>query len=333
MFYPEFTITPDILKNVANIEYAKAIVDSTVVLPHWEQQLIAQTKVDFTMSNFYFENINCSHEQVKRVFNKFEKAATQEMINFETALDKIDATFKNAEITEEDLKYFYKVLTQGSLLTKGQVSYRSKNLPDVIESPNILAETVELLDWLHSIEAKIAHPIIVAGIVKARLEQIVPFEYMNTSVVNLLVHMLLHATGYEFKGYLGLVTYYSKGPSEYLKNIKKLRTEKDHALDYTQWLEYFTMGISMETATLQEKIKLLAKDTKIAKASGRADLTPRQETIVEYLQDYGLLKNRDFAKLFPKKSEDSILRDLKVLTDKGIVKKVGSTKSSRYELV
>jgi DeoR/GlpR family transcriptional regulator of sugar metabolism len=77
---------------------------------------------------------------------------------------------------------------------------------------------------------------------------------------------------------------------------------------------------------------LLARDTKLAKATGRVKLSGRQQRIVEHLQDYGILQNKDFALIFPDVSEDSILRDLKALIAEGIVVKNGSTKSSRYEL-
>jgi predicted HTH transcriptional regulator len=73
--------------------------------------------------------------------------------------------------------------------------------------------------------------------------------------------------------------------------------------------------------------------TKIAKVSGHTKLSPRQQKIVEYMQDYGSLFNRDFSKIFPEVSEDSVLRDLKTLIAAHIIEKVGSTKSSRYELV
>jgi len=83
----------------------------------------------------------------------------------------------------------------------------------------------------------------------------------------------------------------------------------------------------------REEILLLSKDTKILQASGSAELTERQEIIVAYLQDYGKIQNKDFEIILPNVSEDSVLRDLKVLMDKGIVVKKGKTKSSRYELV
>ena len=50
------------------------------------------------------------------------------------------------------------------------------------------------------------------------------------------------------------------------------------------------------------------------------------------MQDYGVLQNKDFSRIFPDISEDTVLRDLKSLIDAGIVQKTGSTKSSRYEL-
>jgi len=78
---------------------------------------------------------------------------------------------------------------------------------------------------------------------------------------------------------------------------------------------------------------LLSKDTKISQASGSANLTERQEIIVEYLQDYGKIQNKDFGIILPDVSEDSVLRDLKALMDKDIVVKKGKTKSSRYELM
>jgi hypothetical protein len=39
MFIPELTITPKILRNISAFEYAKAVIENTVILPTWEKQL------------------------------------------------------------------------------------------------------------------------------------------------------------------------------------------------------------------------------------------------------------------------------------------------------
>jgi predicted HTH transcriptional regulator len=53
---------------------------------------------------------------------------------------------------------------------------------------------------------------------------------------------------------------------------------------------------------------------------------------MEYITRAGYLQNQQFTDLFPKISEDTILRDLKDLMDKGIIKKEGKTKAARYML-
>jgi len=62
-------------------------------------------------------------------------------------------------------------------------------------------------------------------------------------------------------------------------------------------------------------------------------LTDRQIKIIEYLQEIGYRQNKSFSTLFTDISEDSVLRDVQDLTKKGIIKKVGSTKSARYIMV
>jgi hypothetical protein len=56
------------------------------------------------------------------------------------------------------------------------------------------------------------------------------------------------------------------------------------------------------------------------------------QRIYQYLLDYKFIQNSQFSLLFPDISEDSILRDLRVLGDLDLVVKTGKTKSSKYEL-
>jgi Fic family protein len=193
----------------------------------------------------------------------------------------------------------------------------------------ILAEMTELLDWYNGIDAMDTNPLIVSGIFKGQLETIFPFEQFNFIVANLVARIILRNKNYEMINYITIESYYNNSKKEYEYNLLSILNEEG---DFTAWLEYYTEGLSGEAATTAEKTRLYAKDTKLAKASGRIHLTKRQEKIVEYLQDYGLLQNKQFPLLFPKISEDTVLRDLKKLIDAGIVVKKGSTKLSRYEL-
>ena len=188
---------------------------------------------------------------------------------------------------------------------------------------------MELTDWFNSLDGKETHPVIVASILKIQLESILPFEQANFLVSNSVVRLILNSGGYSFKNYLSLEEGYSNTKREY----EKLSQSCDSEEELTKWIEYFTDIVSSELSNVKEKVLLLARDTKVAKVSGRISLTSRQERIVEFLQDYGQIQNKDFAKVFPGVSEDSVLRDLKALLTKKIIVKNGSTKSSRYELI
>jgi Fic family protein len=152
---------------------------------------------------------------------------------------------------------------------------------------------------------------------------------MNDITANLLTYVSLKTSGYGFKDLISIENYYKNTRAEHRHELESIDNDDG---DLTRWIEYFTEGLASEVSTVSQNVKLLAKDTKIAKATGRVKISRRQEKIVEYLQDYGILQNSDFPRLFPNLSEDTVLRDLKKLIDMDIVQKLGSTKSSRYEL-
>ena len=54
--------------------------------------------------------------------------------------------------------------------------------------------------------------------------------------------------------------------------------------------------------------------------------------MVEYIEIYGSISNRQWRGLLREYSDDTILRDLKDLQKKGLIKKKGSTKGAVYVL-
>ncbi|KXK10475.1 MAG: hypothetical protein UZ22_OP11002000779 [Microgenomates bacterium OLB23] len=88
-------------------------------------------------------------------------------------------------------------------------------------------------------------------------------------------------------------------------------------------------------SALRKKILKLSKDTYLKEKLGgkQVFLSERQTRIIEYIQSIGYLQNQMFGEVADDVSEDTILRDLTDLMEKGIVKKVGKTKASRYVMV
>jgi len=323
MLIPEYTITLKILDNVSSIEFAKAIVENTTILPIWEEKLEKEADIQIINGLSKLENYNIPEKQIKSDIEGISQSLPLEVRNIIRALYKIKDQSVKQEINEDVLKDINKELS-----IKG--SYRNTKKDDKPNPEEILANIVQLFDWYNSLDSLETHPIIRSAIVMAYLEYIEPFEKFNRITSCLISLLSLRSTGYGYKNWLSISDYYYNTIKEYERRIKSLI---DFDLDLTEWIAYYTEALSSKTSGLQEKVKLLAKDTKIAKATGRIRISKRQENIVEYLQDYGILRNQDFEKIFPNISEDTVLRDLKKLIDKDIIVKKGKTKASRYELV
>jgi Fic family protein len=322
MFVPEYSITTKILKSISVIEYAKAVIENTPILPSWENQLKKEARV--LLLHTYLKNIGLNIDQlkVKSYLDDIDNNAPPEFGDLLNTLNLVDSLSTKKEFTETEIREIAKTLTH-----KG--GYRDTKISNKPNPEELLAKIVLFFDWLQSLDGKETHPIIISAITRAFFEKIEPFKSFGHIISAFISMLSLNTTGYDLKNMICIESYFEKTRREYDSTLNKLPSI---AADFTPWIEYFTEGMSIEAANIKEKVKLLARDTKIAKATGRVKFTSRQERLVEYLQDYGVLQNKDFTKVFPDTSEDSILRDLKVLIGKGVVQKSGSTKSSMYEL-
>ncbi len=322
MYVPEYTITKEILNNIALIEYGKGIIENTTILPNWEKQLEKEATKRIIQSTLEIENYNISAEVVKKFVDGISATKDPALNGLKDALEKIAKISFSREFEEDDIKDINKALTKSG-------RYRSKKELNGANPEEILAKMVELMDWYFSLDAKDTHPVILAGILKTNLEAILPFDSMNRATADLSVLLVLKTSGYGIKDYIAPHEYHKNTLIEYRIAYESIEKSDD---DLTDWLEYFTEGMANEVTKIKEQILLLARDTKVAKVSGRAQLTDRQERVIEFIQDYGLMQNKDFPKIFPNVSEDTVLRDIKVLMTEGIIVKKGKTKSSRYEL-
>ena len=95
------------------------------------------------------------------------------------------------------------------------------------------------------------------------------------------------------------------------------------------------LGVAIEFERIKKKILKLSKDTYLKEKLGgkQVFLSERQTKIIEYIQSIGYLQNQMFGDVVDDVSEDTVLRDITDLIEKGIVKKVGKTKASRYVMV
>lgn len=320
-YIPEYTVTNQILNSIAGIEYAKAIIESTTILPNWQKQLETEAKARTIAFSLQRYGLNVQYEDVKKRLNKMPVKVPSYVDRYITALNKVDEFSSSKDFDENDIRRLYQILT-------GKMNFRTRQVQNAVFPEEILAEMTKLLDWHNSLDARETHPVAVTAILKGKIEHIRPFDDASSIVSDLVALLSLRSRNYHILNYYALEEYYYFTQRDH-DNILLDAHMND---DYTKWLEYFTEGFNREISNISEHVKIMARDTKLVKAAPNMRLTERQQRIVTYLQDYGMLQNKDFATVFPGISEDTVLRELKALVTKGVVTKRGSTKSSRYEL-
>lgn len=347
MFSPAYQITNKILKNIGSIEAAREVIMDAPLLPLWEKQFREDAIVRTTHHGTHIEGNRLGLDEAKDVLLGKEIIGRprdiQEVINYRKVLELIDeeAKKKIERITEDLIKKFHRIVLNKILSTEQVGQYRIKQVvvrnsetgevtfrpPQAIEIPYLMRE---FLYWLNKISDEDIHPVLKAGIAHHEIVRIHPFIDGNGRVARALVTLILFLGKYDIRQFFSLEEYYDKDAVSYYENLKQASSG-----NLSSWLEYFTLGVSREFERIKKKVLTLSKDTYLKKKLGGRQifLTERQVKIIEYIQSIGYLQNQQFKEVIHDVSEDTVLRDIADLSGKGIIKKIGKTKSARYVMV
>lgn len=347
MFNPAFNITNKTLNNISKIEAAEEVIRHSPLLPLWEKQFKEDAIVRSAYHGTHIEGNMLKQDEAKDVLLGKDVLGRprdiQEIINYRKVIELIDeeGQKKIDKITEQLIKKLHRIITSKILNLEQAGEYRLKQVvirnsssgeitfrpPAPMEVPFLMREFVY---WMNRENADEIHPVLRAGIAHHELVRIHPFIDGNGRVALVLASLILLLGGYDIRRFFSLEEYYDRDAVIYYEHLGKAT-----AGDLTAWLEYFTYGAAIEFTKTKEKILKLSKDVKLKERMGGKQifLTERQIKIIEYIQEVGYLQNKSFGTLFPAISEDSVLRDVQDLIKKGIIKKVGSTKSARYVAV
>lgn len=369
-FSPKFTITNSILKNIGILEAAREVILNAPLVPAWEAKFQEEAIIRSVHHGTHLEGNALNIEEAAKLVAGHEivgrERDIQEVLNYRNVLRFIDyfyqvnkgylqvAQIENLVMREairkaqgkltEDVVLMIHQLTVDRILTPGQSGvYRKVQVvvknsqtgevtfrpPPAIEVP---FQVRAFVDYLHNIGGEDIHPALKAGIAHYELVRIHPFLDGNGRVARAVATLLMFIDDYDIKKFFSLEEHYDKDAIGYYMSLKGVA---DHSGDMTGWLEYFTQGIAIELTRVKEKVLSLSRDAKLKENLGGQQfaLSARQIKLIEYIQNTGFLQNKSFFELFPMISEDTVLRELKDLVDKGIVRKEGSTKAARYVMV
>ncbi len=352
MYSPKFTISNTILKNVGTIEAAKEVIDSAPLVPAWEKRFRDEAIIRTVHHGTHLEGNDLNYSEVEWVIEGGGKQSVvgkqrdvREVINYRAVMDFIDSIGtgggEGVVLTEEMLKEMHRLTTSELLPSNESGSYRGVKVVirntvtgEITFRPPPPIEVPYLMDaffaWLNGERGRGVHPILRAGVVHYELARIHPFTDGNGRSARAMALLLLYSEGYQIKKFFSLEEYYDKHPQDYYKALKSV----EESGEITGWLEYFTFGIAVELTRVKELVQKLSLDLKLRGNLGgkQIALTERQIKLIEYMERYGQISMAEGREILPMVSDDTILRDLRDLTKKGLIEKKGETKGAKYYL-
>jgi len=348
VFSPKFTISNNILKLIGRIEAAKEVIENAPLVPAYEAKFRQEAIIRTVHHGTHIEGNPLGTGEVAAVLEGEEIDARdrdiQEILNYRKVLTYIDKRKRNVD--EKDLLAIHKLTVEKLLRSDASGKYRKtqvvvKNsktgevsfIPPQAQEVSKLAK--EFFAWLNSDTGSEIHPALAAGITHYVLAFIHPFVDGNGRTSRAVATMVLFQRGYDVKKFFSIEEYFDRNALRYYKTLQSVSNQKADTLsdrDLTSWLEYFCEGLAEELNRVKEKVKKLSLDVKLKGKTGQIALSERQLKLVEFIETYGSVSNKQWRSLLREYSDDTILRDLKDLQKKRLIKKKGSTKGAVYTL-
>jgi len=352
MYVPKFVITNKILKSVGAIEAAKEVIENAPLVPFYEKQFKTDAIERTVHHGTHIEGNELSLEQTKKVLEGEEITAherdIQEVINYRNVMRLLDdLASKRGGYSSEMLMEIHrdtveKIVQDDKVgnYRKTQVIIKEENTDKVILSPPPAVEVPYLvndfLEWLNAVESKDLHPIIRAGVAHYILVAIHPFVEGNGRTVRAFANLIMMKEGYDIKRFFALEEYFDHDLASYYEAFAEVDKQSRNivARDLTSWLEYFCEVVAVELTKIKDRVRKISMDMKLkGKMGQQIALTERQMKLMEYLSENGSAVMQDIKRVLPMVSEDTVLRDVNSLMEKGVVKKEGKTKAAMYTIV
>lgn len=349
MYTPRYSITNKILKNIAQVEAAKEIIENAPLVPFYEKQFQTDAFARIIHHGTHIEGNDLDLTQTMKVLEGQEVFARerdiQEVINYRNVVKLLDDLvakrgFYDPEMLKEIQKETVNKLVaedKAGFFRRTQVVIKEEGTGRVVLEPPPFVEVPYLLndffEWLNSGNARETHSIILAGIVHYILVAIHPFVEGNGRTARAFASLVLLKEGYDIKRFFALEEHFDNDLGAYYEAFAEVDKQSKNiaARDLTTWLEYFTGVVAVELVKIKERVRKISIDSKFkSKLGEQVALTERQMKLVEYLSENGSAIMTELKDIISMVSEDTILRDLSDLLDKGIIKKEGRTKASRY---
>lgn len=357
MFSAKYKVTNRMLKNVGVIDASREVIMSAPLIPAWEAKFRKEAVERTVHHGTHLEGNRLTEEEVKDVLDGKEVIARdrdiQEIINYRNVLKFIDQISTTIGVgnpyifTQETILEIHRITTERLLSSEQSGQYRTRQVvvrntqtglisftpPPAAEVPYLIED---LVNWINDEDTKEMHPVVKAGIIHYELARIHPFVDGNGRTARAVATLIMFLDNYDIRKFFSLEEYFDNNPMDYYVTLQAVSNQlivDTHERDLTPWLDYFIEGVAIELNRVKEKVKRISTDARVKDKLGeQVELNERQMMIMEFLHRHKEMRNKDFRKVFPDFSDDTVLREIKFLKKKGLIKKTGGTKKAAYVL-
>jgi Fic family protein len=342
LFSPIYNYNNNILNNISGIEFSRGIITQASLIPELDSTLKKKALFQAVHGSTSIDGNILTVDDVSKLLNgsdvDVDDDGMMEVTNYSHVLKDLDKYHDNGKITEELLLDMHSEITRNvSVDTSYGRKYRDVSVsvmnmdsnkvrfipPSNMHVPRLMDD---LISWINN--SNEISPILVAGIVHYEFLRIHPFMEGNGKTARALTSLILHTRGYEIKGYFAVDECYNKDIDAYLNALKSA----DDTFDLTHWLEYFTETFLLSiTMVKSEVLRLLSISPTPNKLDKHLILKDNQIKIINYIQEFGKITNKE-TKVLLEISSQASHNNLKKLQKMKIITRKGSGRSTFYVL-
>jgi len=345
MMPPIFTITPEMLRLVAELEEFRGQWRMIRSLnPEKLTSLRRVATVESIGSSTRIEGSKLTDGQVEDLLGRlhiseFRTRDEQEVAGYAYAMDQVFDAFEQIPVTENMIGQLHQDLLRYSTKDERHRG-RYKTLPNHVAAFDasgneigIVFQTTSAFDTPREMEALVAwftkadrerslHPLLLIGSFIVVFLAIHPFQDGNGRLSRVLTTLMLLRAGYAYAPYSSLESVIEASKEGYYRALRRtqttLRTGKP---DWEAWLLFFLRSLTKQKEALARKLAL--DDAPVA------DLHPLAKKIVALLPEHETLTLSQLVNLTEGKPSTLKLR-LKELVAKGYLVPKGRGRGAHY---
>lgn len=275
---PNFYLTPDIVKLVAEIDEFKGRWQALENLsPERLSALRKVATVESVGSSTRIEGAKLTDAQVETLLSglgkkSFESRDEQEVAGYAHAMDLVFEAFADLRLTENHIRQLHQTLLRYSHKDeRHRGSYKTLDNHVVAfdvdgQKIGVIFETTtpfdtpfemeELVAWtVKAINEEALHPLLIIAVFVVTFLAIHPFQDGNGRLSRVLTTLMLLRAGYDYVPYASLESVIEENKDLYYKALRRTQTTlKGNAPDWEPWVGFFLRCLKKQKNNLAQRL-------------------------------------------------------------------------------